>query len=260
MMNIQIKRAITNFANILTVRKSQTTRPAYINVQFHPGSPDIKGILHRYTPLLHQSVTMKTAVPDLPMISFSQPPNWCYCLCRAKLRQPASVIDQPPRPSQSCGKSRFKLYLSLICSNYFTSTVNNKTFKCNIENTCFDSKSVMYVISYVSQSNNLRARMNGHKRDFRLYVAGKINKMDNELLYDHLIYHDIDYFQVCFVDLIRVDNYNGHHLEKLLSRKEHKWIWDFGSITLYDLNQDDGFNCQSKRCSNRYVHSRTVGL
>ena len=47
---------------------------------------------------------------------------------------------------------------------------------------------------YVGQSNNLRTRMNGHNSDLRLYAAGKINKMDNKLLYDHLIYHNIDYF------------------------------------------------------------------
>ena len=104
-------------------------------MQFHPSLPNIKGILQRYMPLLHQSVTMKTVVPDLPLISFSQPHNLCRSLCRAKLRQTASVNDEPPRPSQSCGKSRCKLCLSLICSNYISSTVNNKTFKCYNDNT-----------------------------------------------------------------------------------------------------------------------------
>ena len=36
------------------------------------------------------------------------------------------------------------------------------------------------------------------------YSAGKINKMDNKLFNDPLIYHNIDYFQVCIVDLIHV--------------------------------------------------------
>ena len=70
-----------------------------------------------YMPLLHQSVTMKTVVPDLPPISFSQPHNLCRSLCRARLRQTASVNDEPPIPLQSCGKSRCKLCLSLICSS-----------------------------------------------------------------------------------------------------------------------------------------------
>ena len=110
------KRAFTNFSNPPTGRKSHTTRPVYFNVQFHPGLPDIKSILQRYMPLLHQSDTMKTVVPDLPLISFSQPQNLCRSLCRAKLRQTASVNDEPPRPSQSCGKSRCKLCLALTIS------------------------------------------------------------------------------------------------------------------------------------------------
>ena len=87
--------------------------------------------------------------------------------------------------------------------------------------------------------------MNGQKSEFRLYAACKINKMDNKLLYDHLICHDIDYFDVCIVDMICIGNYTESQLEELLSRKERKWIWDLGSITPYGLNQDDGFYCQN---------------
>ena len=128
------------------VRRSHTTRPVYINVQLHPGLPDIKCILQMYMPLLHQSLIMKTAVPDISIISFSHPPNLGRCLCRAKLRQPPYVIDELPRPSQCCSKSRWKLRLSLICSNYITNTVNKTNFKCNNENTSCDCKLVVYVI------------------------------------------------------------------------------------------------------------------
>ena len=133
-------------------------------------------------------------------------------------------------PSQSCGKSGCKQCLSLICSNYISGTANNKTFKCHNENTSCDSKWIIYVIScpicnlqYVGQSNNLKARMNGHRSDFRLYAADKISKMDNKLLYDHLICHDINYFHVCIVDMIHVGNNTESQLEELLSRKERKW-------------------------------------
>ena len=131
---------------------------------------------------------------------------------------------------------------------------NNKTFKCYNENTSCDSKWIIYVIScpichlqYVGQINNFRARMNGHKSDFRLYAAGNINKMDNKLLYDHLISHDIDYFHVSIVDMIHVGNNTDSQLDELLSRKERKWIWDLCSITPYGLNQDDGYYCQNNR-------------
>ena len=52
--NKQIERAFINFSNPPTGHQSHTTRPVYFNVQFHPGLPDIKGILQRYMPLLHQ--------------------------------------------------------------------------------------------------------------------------------------------------------------------------------------------------------------
>ena len=69
--NKQIERAFTNFTNPPTGHQSHTTHPVYFNVQFHPGLPGIKGIFQRYMPLLHQSVTTKTVVPDLPLISFA---------------------------------------------------------------------------------------------------------------------------------------------------------------------------------------------
>ena len=165
--NKQIERAFTNFSNPPTGRQSHTTRPVYFNMQFHPGLPDIKGNLQRYMPLLHQSVTMKTVVPDL----FSQPHNLCRSLWRAKLRQTANLNDEPPRPSQSCDKWRCKLCLSLVCSNYISSTSNNKTIKYHNDNASCDSKWTIYVIScpicnlqYVGESNNFRARTNGHKK------------------------------------------------------------------------------------------------
>ena len=99
----------------------------------------------------------------------------------------------------------------------------------------------------MGQSNNLRARLNGHKSDFRLYAAGRINKMDNKLLYDHLISHNIDYFHVCIVDMTHVSNNIESQYEEFLSRKDRQWIRDLFSITPYDLNQDDGLYCLNKR-------------
>ena len=58
--------------------------------------------------------------------------------------------------------------------------------------------------------------MNRHKSDFRQYAAGKINKMDNKLLNDNLILHDIDYFHVCIIYMIYVGNNAEYQLEELL--------------------------------------------
>ena len=102
--------------------------------------------------------------------------------------------------------------------------------------------------------------MNGHKSDFRHYAAGKINKMDNKLLYDHLICHNIDYFHVSIVDMIQVGNNTESQLDELFSRKERKWMWDLCSINSYGLNQDDGYYCQNKTCRKRYVRYQTLRL
>ena len=243
---------------ILSTLQCHATRPVYFNVQFHPGLPDTKDSLQKYMSLLNQSVSMKTVVRDLPLISFSQPHNLCRSLRRAKLRQTASDNDEPPTPSQCCGKSRCKQCLSLICSTYISCTTNNKIIKCRNEYTCYDSNWIIYVISclicylpYVGQSNNIRTRMNGHKSDFLLYAYGRINMMDNSLLYDHLICLSIDYLHVCIVDMIHVGKNTESQLEELLGRKERKWIWDLGSMTPYGLLQDEEVYCQNKRSRNR---------
>ena len=75
--------------------------------------------------------------------------------------------------------------------------------------------------------------------------------MDNGLLCDHLICHDIDYIHVCIVDMIHVGNNTESHVEELLSKGERKLIWELRSITPYGLNWDDGFYCQDKMCRNR---------
>ena len=98
-------------------------------------------------------------------------------------------------------------------------------------------------VIYNTWARDFRARMNGHKSDFRHYATGKINNMDYKLLCDHLICHDIDYFHVSIEDMIHVGNNTESQLNELHSRKERKWIWDLCSITPYGLNQDNGYYC-----------------
>ena len=106
-----------------------------------PGLLDVKGILHRYMPLLQHSITMKTVVPDLRIITFSQHPNLCRNLCRDKFNDEASEL---PRSSW---KSLCKPCLLLICSNYITNSTNN-TIKCNDANISCNNRMVVYAIFY----------------------------------------------------------------------------------------------------------------
>ena len=58
--------------------------------------------------------------------------------------------------------------------------------------------------------------MNGHKSYFRLYAAGKSNKMENEFQYDKLISHNIDCFHVSYVDMMHEGDNTESQLEELL--------------------------------------------
>ena len=116
---------------------------------------------------------------------------------------------------------------------------------------CLNNASFFFLFKYfLCQGYELSGEIalkNNHYY-YYYYAAGKINKMDNKLLYDHLICHSIDYFHVSIVDMIHIGNNTESQLDELLSRKERKWIWDLCSITPYGLNQDDGYCCQSKSC------------
>ena len=66
--------------------------------------------------------------------------------------------------------------------------------------------------------------MNGHRSDFRFYASGKSSKMDNKLLYDHLMEHNLDYFHVQIVDKVFVGGKGTQQLHTDLDHKE-EWIW-----------------------------------
>ena len=71
-------------------------------------------------------------------------------------------------------------------------------------------------MSNLLTGTNIWLCMNEHKSDFRLNAAGK---MDNKLLYDHLICNSIDYFHLCIVDMIHIVNNTESQLENSLAEK-----------------------------------------
>jgi hypothetical protein len=250
MVKAQIQRAITNHTSPPPPRDTATVRPIFFTVEYHPSLPDIKDILARYLPILHLSDKMKKAVPKSPIMSFRQPRNLGKTLCRAKLKNhQEKPVCKPCRP---CYKKRCKLCEYLICDNFIISTANRKKFRCFNDNLNCDSTWTIYVIEcpcclkqYVGQTNNLRFRMNGHRSDFNLYKAGKSNKMDNKLLYDHLISHNMDHYNIRLVD--QVISNEDSNLQQLLNRKEREWIWKLDSLSPNGLNMDDGFYSQNRK-------------
>ena len=75
------------------------------------------------------------------------------------------------------------------------------------------------------------------------------NVMEKISIILYIKYYYIYYITI--LDMIHVGNNTESQLEELLGRKERKCIWDLGSMTPYDLCQDDGFHCQNKMCRNR---------
>ena len=61
-------------------------------VTYHPGLPNIGGILRELHPFLHYSERCKQAIKDVPMMAFRRPKSLQYYLVRAKLRP----LDQNP--------------------------------------------------------------------------------------------------------------------------------------------------------------------
>lgn len=80
--------------------------PLVFVTKFHPGLPDIKGILVKFLPVLHQSPRMILAVTNAPMLSFRQPLNLKRLIVRAKVNNPSIPVSLHNQP---CKSKRCKL-------------------------------------------------------------------------------------------------------------------------------------------------------
>ena len=77
----------------------------------------------------------------------------------------------------------------------------------------------------------MRLRINGHKSDFRHFKTGCFDKFDSKVLYDHLILHNSDSFNVQIVDRIFKVDRSREVLDNLLIKKERQWIWKLDTVT-----------------------------
>ena len=65
-------------------RRSQCPRIPLV-IDYHPGLPDISGILRKYHPLLLRSDRLRLVLLEVPIITFCRPPNSRNTLVRAML-------------------------------------------------------------------------------------------------------------------------------------------------------------------------------
>lgn len=253
---LQVQRALAEHHNPRQRPVIDVTR-TFFTVKFHPGLPDIRGILEKFMPLLQMSERMRKVVTRPPLISFSQGRSLGGLLCRARLRsrEGETVLI----PSQKCNGRRCQLCSSLIASDKVISSINGRKFTCHNQGTDCNSKWAVYVINcgvcgnqYVGQTNNIRLRMNGHKSDYRKFINGDISKCGTSALYSHLKSHGLANFKFQILEVLKSDSSvtkDVRFFERLLAEKERQWIWKLNTLVPHGLNIDDTF--YSQNCGKR---------
>ena len=156
----------------LTPRPPNTNTRVPMVVTYHPGLPNIGGIMRDLQPLLHCSDKCRKAVKDIPMVAFRRPKSLGDYLMHAKLK-PLRSGYKPPGTVQ-CGDRRCRVCEHLTIGNSFTSNNTKKTYSINYELNC-NSSNVVYLLSckvcglqYVgSTSTKFRLRFNNHNEKTR---------------------------------------------------------------------------------------------
>ena len=100
-------------------------------------------------------------------------------------------------------------------------------------------------MQYVSQTNNIRSHMNGHKSDYRRFLNWYFSKSDTSSLYSHLKYHDVKIFKFQILEVLENDGFKYtkdiRQLETSLDAKERHWMWKLEALTPQGLNVADTF-------------------
>ena len=83
-------------------------------------------------------------------------------------------------------------------------------------------------MQYVSQTNNIRLRMNGHKLDYRKFLLGDFSKSYTLSLYIHLASHDVKIFNFKILEILQNEGFmytkDIRQLETSHDAKERHWI------------------------------------
>ena len=238
--------------------KTDDQRPRIpLVLTYHPGLPDIKGILERNQPILHLSERMKKAVPELPLRSFRQPPNLKSLIVRAKITR----ADNNRGVASACTTKRCLICPVLDKRRRIVSKANGRKHRLlAVETTC-NSTNVVYCLicphcgfQYVGLTNNLRLRMNGHRSALRNHSTSVESSFteDTKRLYQHLTEHGQTGFKIVILEKVDIkDCAQKEKLPKLMRKKlddaERRWIWKLDTVWPNGFNVNDGFNCQTRK-------------
>ena len=166
---------VLDWVELLTPRPEATTNGIPFVVTYHPGLPNIGGILRELHPFLHYSERCKQAIKDVPMMAFPRPKSLQVYLVRSKLR---SLVQNPGgnRGTDKCTTNRCDVSNYLAVGDSFSSHVRGTSYTVNHRLHC-NSRNVVYLINckvcglqYVdSTTTKFRLRLNNHKSRLRAH-------------------------------------------------------------------------------------------
>ena len=217
-------------------------------VTYHPGLPNIGGILRDLQPLLHCSGKCRKAVKDVPMVAFRRPKSLGDYLVHSKLKPLRSQGCKPPG-TVKCGGRRCQVCEHLTIGDRFESSNTKKAYSINYALNC-NSSNVVYLLSckvcgiqYVgSTSTKFRLRFNNHKSRIRVHTRFSANeKLRDDLIYQHFNgpgHNGLDDISVQLIDQVACG--------KDLVDKEGQWAYRLKCLKPLGLNESDFFFSQNR--------------
>ena len=210
-------------------------------VTYHPGLPNIGGMLRKLHPVLHSSQRCRNAITEVPMVAFRRPKCLSDYLVGAKFRSDAK--------EEITGTSRCESNF-LCVGRTFRSKTNGKDFRINYNLNC-NSENVVYLITckvcgiqYVgSTTTTFRFRFNNHKS--RIHAPLKLssgNKSNDDFLYQH--FHSSGHLGLTHLSIQLIDRAKG---ERELRKKEGQWMYRLETLRPQGLNEDGGFYAQNRK-------------
>ena len=160
-------------------------------VTYHPGLPNIGGILRELHSLLHISNRRKQAIQDLLMMVFFRPKSLGDYLVRVKLR-PLDREIEGTRGTHKCASSRCDVFNYLIVGDRFSSHGTGTSYTRYRSLDC-SFRSIVYLISckvchsgfqYVgSTTTKFKLRFNNHNSRLRAHSRmSAVNKECDDLI------------------------------------------------------------------------------
>ena len=216
-------------------------------VTYHPGLPNLPGILKDLHPILSSSDRCKAAIPEVPLVAYRRPKSLKDILVRAKVKRTHNSCDIVKGVSK-CGDRRCSVCNYIKIGKVFMSKATGKQYSINYNFNC-NSCNVVYLFSckvcgiqYVGSTiNRFRTRFNNHRSRLRKHNSLGVEQREaDDIIYRHFNSSQHDGIESMIVQII--DQVND---EKELRNKEGQWAYKLKTLVPNGLNVDDFFHSQN---------------